>query len=252
MEEPRQCSLCSQPLSSDLIGFCPFCGGPVIDNSLLNSKSTANYDPTSRDWKPWREKVVLPKRNYKLRTDKPKPWYPTMRVESRRLPKRSQPQQSIAQTTETIDEGTELDIPSMSLSTDVAGTSANSNESNGHQGIVEASIAAITKEPFAKVREVVYPLAAYDLDLGDNSPKMVLIASIVEHLFGIAGSPRVYWLKVSATIDEDDDQVHDNDLEPASSSTEKERVEFPTVYLSNMVCWLIYPNDEWTDLDKAR
>ena len=42
--------------------FCPNCGSAVLFNILLNSHTTANYDPTSRLLKPWREEVIVPPR----------------------------------------------------------------------------------------------------------------------------------------------------------------------------------------------
>ena len=42
--------------------FCPYCGTSVLDNILVKTHTTADYDPTSRLLKPWREQVSLPPR----------------------------------------------------------------------------------------------------------------------------------------------------------------------------------------------
>jgi hypothetical protein len=45
--------------------FCPQCGAATtVTSSLLHFKTTADYDPYSKFYKPWREASKLPKRPY--------------------------------------------------------------------------------------------------------------------------------------------------------------------------------------------
>ena len=62
--------------------FCPHCGTPVLDHILAKTHTTADYDPTSRLLKPWREQVTLPPRvptretNFKVTES----WKPAMKT----------------------------------------------------------------------------------------------------------------------------------------------------------------------------
>ena len=89
----KNCHTCDFKFSADTEDcyFCPQCGAATTaTNSLLHFKSTADYDPYSKFYKPWREAPKLPKRHYhnqgmiyvlaNYAGNKPLvPWYPTMR-----------------------------------------------------------------------------------------------------------------------------------------------------------------------------
>lgn len=57
----RTCVKC-EVLIEGSVYFCPHCGSAVLDNILMKSHTTADYDPTSRLLKPWREQVIVPPR----------------------------------------------------------------------------------------------------------------------------------------------------------------------------------------------
>lgn len=75
------CIRCSTSLAIGLkLHFCPYCGTAQLEKKLLEQKTTQNFNPDNPNYKPWREKPLLPKRNYKtLPSKKPKPWCPPMR-----------------------------------------------------------------------------------------------------------------------------------------------------------------------------
>lgn len=61
------CSFCGlQRSHDDDIQFCTTCGRPLLAPTKVRSmdmtKTTANYDPYQRDWKPWKEPTLLKKR----------------------------------------------------------------------------------------------------------------------------------------------------------------------------------------------
>ena len=62
--------------------FCPHCGTSVLDNILMKTHTTADYDPTSRLLKPWREQVKLPPRVLSKETNYAitKAWRPAMKT----------------------------------------------------------------------------------------------------------------------------------------------------------------------------
>ncbi len=91
------CFSCSTSLVKG-VHFCPNCGVATIHNTVVEGKSTANFDPLNRNFKPWRDLPLIPKRNYKLGDDKTNksvavklPWCPPMRsLHPRKLkPKKS-------------------------------------------------------------------------------------------------------------------------------------------------------------------
>lgn len=76
----NSCTTCGK-LLPDAGRFCPFCGYVTIQNTLIESKTTAGFDPYNRDFKPWRDAPLLPKRVYKTDTVSVKlPWCPPMRT----------------------------------------------------------------------------------------------------------------------------------------------------------------------------
>jgi hypothetical protein len=61
----------------DGASFCLNCGAANLKNSYIREKTTANYDPVSKDYKPWRESVHLHSRSKNLKNILPKnvePW----------------------------------------------------------------------------------------------------------------------------------------------------------------------------------
>lgn len=81
----RNCTVCDQRLPSEETYFCPNCGSALVQNKLITERTTLNYDPLSMYFKPWKEKVNLPKRNHnnsgngKNSGSMKQPWIPTMR-----------------------------------------------------------------------------------------------------------------------------------------------------------------------------
>eukprot|EP01031_Cornospumella_fuschlensis_P036990 gene36990-44878_t len=70
------CFFCLTSLPEVDTGFCPSCGSVLLQHSLVSTTTTASYDPMSKDYKPWREKPLLKRRNYKFFEGKLKPWFP--------------------------------------------------------------------------------------------------------------------------------------------------------------------------------
>ena len=86
----QSCVSCSARLSAS-VNFCPKCGRAIVINVNIAEKTTANFNPLNRDYKPWREVVLIPKRNYKVAPSiSSHPWYPTMRqpMKIRGVPKK--------------------------------------------------------------------------------------------------------------------------------------------------------------------
>ena len=83
------CVRCETPLAIGLkLHFCPYCGTAQLEKKLLERKSTQHYDPANPKLKPWRDKIRLPKRNYKVQINTKKlPWCPPMRQLRTRVPK---------------------------------------------------------------------------------------------------------------------------------------------------------------------
>lgn len=236
------CALCLTDLPKDAMGFCPRCGGAILSKgSVISGKSTANFDPSSRDFKPWRDRPLLPKRNYKLAQEKPQPWYPTMRVLSRPVFK-PKPDPSTARTSQDPADISPNDR-SHSFSVDER---SGDPDSSAHAAAESVRPEQQDEERTAALREVIYPLAAYEVDIRGATSKVIMLVSLVEHLFGRAGVPREYWLKVSAAEDDADSSGNDSSI-----VTDKISSGFATVYLSNSVCALLFPFEKWLDLDKV-
>src|SRR5690349_13503222 len=83
------CFSCNASLPSS-VHFCPNCGIATLQNSQFFEKSTANFDPHSRHYKPWRDLPLVPKRNYVVENNIKKvvdgkvvsvtmPWCPIMK-----------------------------------------------------------------------------------------------------------------------------------------------------------------------------
>lgn len=84
------CRICEKTLT---IGsnFCTSCGAPTIQNDIVKTKSTANFDPLGKNFKPWRDAPLVAKRVYpeldkKFVTVKV-PWCPAMKSRQPRKPK---------------------------------------------------------------------------------------------------------------------------------------------------------------------
>ena len=60
-ESSTSCLKCELRIEKSIF-FCPNCGTAILSNILNKKNTTANYDPTSRLLKPWREHVTLPPR----------------------------------------------------------------------------------------------------------------------------------------------------------------------------------------------
>lgn len=77
------CLKCGLQVSSRAM-FCGNCGYVQIKNDLIHESSTSIYDPGDRSVKPWREKSIVAKNNWKSRVknvkvEKRDPWRPTMK-----------------------------------------------------------------------------------------------------------------------------------------------------------------------------
>jgi predicted RNA-binding Zn-ribbon protein involved in translation (DUF1610 family) len=71
--------------------FCPNCGITILANILNKTNTTAEYDPTSRVLKPWREQVVLPPRVPPQAFRNSNSWRPIMRNTKPGRPLRPRP-----------------------------------------------------------------------------------------------------------------------------------------------------------------
>lgn len=76
------CSKCNRTISSESL-FCPLCGHAVFKESVVYNSTTAEFDPSAPDRKPWRDKPLVPVRNYVIRNKTNQPWYPAMRQKQR-------------------------------------------------------------------------------------------------------------------------------------------------------------------------
>jgi hypothetical protein len=78
------CQKCNLKVSSRAM-FCGHCGYVQIKNDLIHESSTSVYDPGDRTVRPWREKSIVAKNNWKSRMNgkiemgNREPWRPTMR-----------------------------------------------------------------------------------------------------------------------------------------------------------------------------
>ena len=59
-ESSSSCVKCGSDVRNSL--FCGECGSAVLQNMLVKSKTTADYDPRGPTYAPWREPVALPPR----------------------------------------------------------------------------------------------------------------------------------------------------------------------------------------------
>eukprot|EP00981_Chlorochromonas_danica_P000688 scaffold147_cov164-Ochromonas_danica.AAC.5 len=270
------CLSCFSSLECENASFCPQCGGVIITGSVVESSTTASYDPLSREWKPWREKPMIPKRNYRHFQGKPKPWFPSMKVHFLKIQSKPIPSMtlstvdhdSIDQNTTTASEDTTLSDRLKDKNSDesVDTTVQRQHHSTGVSESVwlpSATTAAAVILPavrenhlamtelatIADLREVIYPLAAYECQTSvTNGVQYVMVLSLIEQLYGSLGYPRQYWLRV--TTRQGNDDLHDD----PSSSTLLSQLSYhsDTVYLSNTICSLIYPFEEWLDLEKVQ
>lgn len=71
--------------------FCPNCGITILANILNKTNTTAEYDPTSRVLKPWREQVILPPRMPSQAFRNSNSWKPIMRNTKPGRPLRPRP-----------------------------------------------------------------------------------------------------------------------------------------------------------------
>lgn len=264
--------MCGRAIGDADAAFCPSCSCVVIDHSLLNSKSTANYDPTSREWKPWQDKALVPKRDYKYSSKKPKPWLPTMRVQTRRIPKdggapapkvpvtlsESSASEHVAQEATQAEAEPDGAEPSPRLYPSPTAVDINSTEEGD-------GVARIEDKKGGIIREVVYPLAAYEVSVQD-AQTIVMIVSLIEQLHGAAGTVRVYWSRISYAT-EDERESSPGLSKPSSPAQEssysqdlgQQRDTTPLaplqdqqiVFLSNSQAKLFSPYEDWLDFDKV-
>jgi hypothetical protein len=76
------CSFCDSLIPSTSL-FCAHCGNATFKDSIVFSKSTAEYFPDNPEFKPWKEKPLVPIRKYNVSNSTTQPWYPTMRQKTR-------------------------------------------------------------------------------------------------------------------------------------------------------------------------
>lgn len=76
------CSKCNREIPNESF-FCPLCGHAVFKESVVYSKSTAEFDPGNPARKPWKDQPLVPVRSYVIRNNSQQPWYPTMRQKER-------------------------------------------------------------------------------------------------------------------------------------------------------------------------
>ncbi|RYH32253.1 hypothetical protein EON65_00970 [archaeon] len=249
------CFFCLSLLPEAEVGFCPSCGSVLFQHSVVSTMTTAAYDPMSREYKPWREKPLLKKRNYKFYEGKLKPWYPASQP---RPPKLVKPVKVIL--SNSVPE--ELFITNSDAEKDdgVINNELKSSESRSHNHELAMDV---NNTEVCSFREVTYPLAAYELFEAPDGSNVLMLVSLIEQLYGKYPMPRVYWLKiVSAFTSTADDTVEKQDEEPEgdmSSASHNNSVEvelrskcFPFVFLSNAAAAASFPSsEEWLDLEKV-
>lgn len=82
MEEKELCARCWAEISKNAL-FCSTCGHIHINNNIIGTKTTADYDPGNKYRKPWKETVILGNNSWKDKDSKDStpnyiPWKPVM------------------------------------------------------------------------------------------------------------------------------------------------------------------------------
>jgi predicted RNA-binding Zn-ribbon protein involved in translation (DUF1610 family) len=133
------CASCNETLPSRS-AFCPYCGNATFKESIIFSKSTAEYYPNHPGFKPWKDKPLVPKRTFNIKNDTKQPWVPTMRQKARSKPK-PKVKTIIPQST------TELDSPSESMSVSSSYSSYSLKEDGSIRSVSELSEGFPHKKP---------------------------------------------------------------------------------------------------------
>lgn len=124
-------------LPSGVGSFCPFCGHVILNNSIIYDSTTANYDPLNREYKPWRDKPLVPVRKYVVRNSSTKPWLCTIKPPSK------------AERKIIVEEKTEVPTPSTVLSADTESIGSKSTSIN-HETIGNDDASSIASSKSSK------------------------------------------------------------------------------------------------------
>lgn len=226
------CKSCSEEFDP-ASNFCPYCGSAKVINEHIKTKTTANFDPINRDYKPWREKCNLPKRNYKKANHAVTnhPWYPTMRQPARTKAPRSK---FIYESTSQLSQI----VPASSVSQmDGVVPPSEEGDAKTDKDTAEAEAAQALADMQPKVpilNEIILPVAVYYASwLPVNG--VVVHMSLIEQ--SIKGSIHIVrWLRIGIANDEElategdevDDEVaaataeDDETAEGSKQQTEKD------------------------------
>eukprot|EP01038_Epipyxis_sp_PR26KG_P006697 gene6697-9186_t len=264
------CPFCSISIY-DISGlyFCPNCGSPLINNQYIHdaqnprSKSTAGYNPFDRDYKPWKEPNLLPKRVYnnkvvKVKIEaqqknrkKNKPWVPIMKQPMRsngHKYQRNLVALSPVHQNHHLIESVSFDQVNPSTETilyNVIDTDTGYNENDNEND--KDSFVPIS--PRHKLKEFVHPLAVYSLFFPTGI--VLVIISLIEQMFG---NNRLYWLRIAITDPSASSLNPSNYLSTASNESDSNhnienisilpKDDFDNNQLSNLFVIAYLSNDE--------
>lgn len=227
------CRDCDQILDEGCF-FCFNCGTANFNSTVIHEKTTANYDPLNKDFKPWREKCPLPKRNYKKNNYMNKiAWRPGgSKLPSKKLPKKKETKDKELAAQE------DPEVPII-----VVPSSSNLPEKMKKEEII--------KEPFIEEEideftETIDPIAVYEAFWLPCTP--LIHMSLVSQKFG--KSNQYYWLRVGLSFDLDESEQEEDAEEGSKEVSVEDSSELVVLQmLPNEVAQHVnlVPND-WVDL----
>ncbi len=240
------------------VNFCPGCGVAAVHNILIEEKSTANFDPLSRNFKPWRDLPLVPKRTYKVDDKKAVaaklPWCPPMRQlrpRTKKIITKPVPAPSIVVPEKPLEEepiGCKDETPATEESIEAAPLiqfTPTGNESLSRQRLQLISLRFSWLFPVNCVVEKASPIAVYDalwLPSTSTDPAAtatVVNMSLVEH--STSATNRHYWLRVGVLSSGDEDA--------SAEGEDGDRALQVLCYLSNEAARLMFARaSDWVDL----
>jgi hypothetical protein len=238
------CVNCNDQVSPEAY-FCPTCGYAILDDTVLKTKSTADYYPQNPAFKPWKDKPLLPVRKYNTSTNMSKqPWYPTMKqaAKSKAATKRSLSTQFRELFTSETSESVMATVDDTSLSSSSIFQIRGFSAVDAVIDVSEAPEKMVTENNL--VREKCSLLTTFDVDCPHDNEKYIMMISLVEQTYG-AESARLCWLRISLVSDA---SRNDNNCTEIPFSSSWILSCFPNYYGK-----LLSPKEsDWVELEAVR